>query len=719
VSIDLEVDAEGVARLWLGESGHAPPSLSPELLDELDRRVDEVEDGVAEGHIHAVVLLSRTPAAFLAGSDLRPLRGIASAHEATRYALGAQRVLRRVEELPVPTIAVVEGACLGGGFELALACAYRIASDSARTRLALPEVRTGLIPGFGGTVRLPRLVGLQTALEIIVTGRPVGPAEALRIGLVDEVVPAHSLHEAVERFARDRAAKVRIRGSGRRRVRRRLLEDTAPGRRLVFLRAARRLIPPSTPPAAAPRRALDAVAEGVALALDPAFRGEAKIFGELAVSPDAQALIHTQLLLHSTAPPAASDAPLEQAAVLGAGEVGSALAYLLARAGIQVRVKDRKRSTMAAGVQAARDRLAPELRPSKRRAEAAARAGGIAAATGFGGFGTADLVAVAVGDRAEASRRALREVEDHTRPECLFALTSPLISVASVQRALTTPERVVGFHLAEPVARFPLVEVVPGPDTDSGSLARALDLARRIGRTPVVVADRPGFLLPRLLGAYFAEALRLLDEGATVRQIDAALESAGFAAGPFHRMDAIGRDRSLRLLDSLTAQLDDRFRPAPVAGRLRGTRDGFYLYRNGRPITVNPTLPAGLADLGEAHAELIRDRVVLLLVNEGALALEEAVADPDAIDLTSVLGVGFPRLLGGGLHFAAGTGAPALLDRFARLARFGPRFAPAPLLHQIGSPEVAASGHPASRVLSYPPPINSLRIAPPEREETD
>jgi 3-hydroxyacyl-CoA dehydrogenase/enoyl-CoA hydratase/3-hydroxybutyryl-CoA epimerase len=269
------------------------------------------------------------------------------------------------------------------------------------------------------------------------------------------------------------------------------------------------------------------------------------------------------------------------------------------------------------------------------------------------------------------------------------------------------------------VARFPLVEVVPGPDTDSGSLARALDLARRIGRTPVVVADRPGFLLPRLLGAYFAEALRLLDEGATVRQIDAALESAGFAAGPFHRMDAIGRDRSLRLLDSLTAQLDDRFRPAPVAGRLRGTRDGFYLYRNGRPITVNPTLPAGLADLGEAHAELIRDRVVLLLVNEGALALEEAVADPDAIDLTSVLGVGFPRLLGGGLHFAAGTGAPALLDRFARLARFGPRFAPAPLLHQIGSPEVAASGHPASRVLSYPPPINSLRIAPPEREETD
>jgi 3-hydroxyacyl-CoA dehydrogenase/enoyl-CoA hydratase/3-hydroxybutyryl-CoA epimerase len=719
VLIDLEVDTEGVARVWLGEAGHAPPSLSPELLDELDRRVDGVEDGVAEGRIRAVVLRSRTAAAFVAGSELGPLRGIASAHDATRYALAAQLVLRRVEDLPVPTLAVVEGACLGGGFELALACAYRIASDSPRTRLALPEVRNGLIPGFGGTVRLPRLVGLQTALEMIVTGRAVEPAEALRVGLVDEVVPARSLDEAVERFARDRAERVRIRGGGRRRVPRRLLEDTAPGRRLVLLRAARRLIPPSTPDDAAPRRALETVAEGVALPLDRAFRREAKVFGQLAVSAEAQALIHTQLLLESTAPPAASAAPLEQAAVLGAGEVGSALAYLLARAGIQVRVKDRKRSAMAAGVQAARDRLAAEVRPAKRRAEAAARAGGIAAATGFGGFGTADLVAVAVGDRAELSRRALREVEDHTRPECLFALTSPLISVASIQRALATPERVVGFHLAEPVARFPLVEVVPGPDTDSAALGRALDLARRIGRTPVVVADRPGFLLPRLLGAYFGEALRLLDEGASVRQIDTALESAGFAAGPFRRMDMIGKERALRLLDSLAAQIDDRFQPAPVAGRLRGMRDGFYLYRNGRPITVNPALPAGLADLGEAHAELIRDRVLLLLVNEGALALEEAVADPDAIDLTSVLGVGFPRILGGGLHFAAGTGAPALLERFARLARFGPRFAPAPLLHQIGSPEGAPSGHPASRVLSYPPQITSPRPAPLEREETD
>jgi 3-hydroxyacyl-CoA dehydrogenase/enoyl-CoA hydratase/3-hydroxybutyryl-CoA epimerase len=719
VSIDLEVDGEGVARLWLGERGDPPVSLSPELLGELDLRVDEVEDEVAEGRIRAVVLRSRTPAAFVAGTDLRPLRGIASAHDATRHALAAQRVLRRVEDLSVPTIAVVEGACLGGGFELALACAYRIASDSPRTRFALPEVRHGLIPGFGGTVRLPRLVGVQTSLEIIVTSRPVAPVEALRIGLVDEVIPARALDEGVERFAHDRVEGVRIRGGGRRRVPRRLLEDTAPGRRLVFLRTARRLIPPSTPADAAPRRALEVIAEGVALPLDRAFRREAKVYGQLAVSADAQALIHTQLLLQSAAPPAASAAPLEQAAVLGAGEVGSALAYLLARAGIQVRVKDRQRAAMAAGVQAARDRLAPEQRPAKRRTEAAAGGGGITAATGFGGFGTLDLVTVAVGDRAELSRRALREVEDHTRPECLFALTSPLISVASVQRALSAPERVVGLHFAEPVARFPLVEVVPGPDTGSAAFARALDLARRVGRTPVVVADRPGFLLPRLLGAYFAEALRLLDDGATVRQIDAALESAGFAAGPFHRMDEIGKDRALRLLDSLAAQLDDRFRPAPVADRLRGTRDGFYLYRNARPVAVNPALPAGLADLGDAHAELIRDRVLLLLVNESALALEEGVADPDAIDLSAVLGVGFPRTLGGGLHFAAGTGGPALLDRFAFLAaRFGPRFAPAPLLHHIG-PDRATSGHSAPRVLSYPPPITSPRLAPPGREETD
>jgi 3-hydroxyacyl-CoA dehydrogenase/enoyl-CoA hydratase/3-hydroxybutyryl-CoA epimerase len=684
------LDEKGLARLWVGTPGQAPSALSSDLLAAIEDRIIEIEAGAADGRIQVVIVLTRPAGSFLGGSDLRPLRGLTRATDAAEYALSAQRVLRRLEDLTIPTVAAIEGACLGGGLELALACAFRVASDSPRTRLAFPEVRTGLIPGFGGTVRLPRLVGIPAALEMIVAGRPLGAPEAHRVGLVDAVLPADGFADVVERFARERAQKVKLRSGARRRVRRRMMEDTAPGRRLLFRRAARRMIPAATPPGAAPRRALESVAEGVALPLERAFRREAKVFGQLAVSAEAQALIHTQLLLHSTAPLAAPRAPLEQAAVLGAGEVGSAMAYLLARGQVQVRIKDRRRAAMVAGVEAARDRLARDARTGKRRTDTSIGST-IVAATGFGGFGTLDFIALAVGDDPETVRLALREAEEHTGPDCVFALTSPLVPVSIVQRATAAPARVLGFHLAEPISTFPLVEIVPGAETSSSSVARALDLARRIGRTPVVVADRPGFLLPRLIGAFFAEAIRLLDEGATIDHIDAAIVAAGFTIGPFRRMDAIGKNRALRTLDALALALGDRFAPAPVAELVRAARDGFYLYRNGRPLLPNPALPDGLPDLETEHRELIRDRIMMLVINEAALALDDGVAEPDAIDLVSVLGVGFPRSLGGVLHFAAGSGAAPLLDRFDRLAsRFGPRFAPAPPLYDLAA---SASGH--------------------------
>lgn len=676
---DLVLDETGVAHLWLGSANGSPVLLSTDLLATLDGHIDDLARSAGEGTLRAVVLRAR-PAGFIAGTDLRPLRGLTRAADATELALRAQHTLRRLESLTVPTIAVVDGACLGGGLELALACSYRIVSDSPRTRLGLPDVRTGLIPGYGGTVRLPRLVGIQSALELILTGRSVDASEALRIGLADQVISAQALDEEVAGFARDRVNQVRHRTGARRRVRRRLVEDTAPGRRLL-LRAARRLIPAGA--AAAPRRALDAIAGGVALPLDRAFQREAAIFGQLAVSAETQALIHTQLLLHSTARHPAPPAHFEEVAVLGAGEVGCTLAYLLARSRIQVRLKDQNRAALVTGARIARDRLAGRADAPDART--------IVPATGFGGFGTLDFAAFAVGDRAETVREALTEVQDHTSPGCVFALTSPLVTLAECYDSVSAPDRLVGFHLAEPVDNFPLVEIVEGERTSPASLSRALDLARRTGRTAVVASDRPGFLLPRLLGIFFAEAIRLLDDGATVTQVDAALEDAGFTLGPIRRIDTLGSERSLRRLDSLATSLGERFRPAPIAERIRGARDGFYLYRNGRPLTANPALPAGLPALTADQSELIRDRVTLLLLNEAALALEEEVASADAIDLASVLGVGFPRIRGGVLHFATGAGAP-LLERFELLAsRFGPRFTPAPLVHRLAS--TVESGH--------------------------
>ncbi|HEX2091776.1 MAG TPA: 3-hydroxyacyl-CoA dehydrogenase NAD-binding domain-containing protein, partial [Longimicrobiaceae bacterium] len=639
------------------------------------------------------------PGSFIAGVDLEEMRGVATAAEGAAHARRGQQVLRRLELLPVPTFALIEGACLGAGAELALACAYRLASLAPQTRIAFPEVQLGILPALGGTVRLPRLIGVREALELILSGREVGAEEAGALGIVDAAFPSERFEEETRRFVVERIRRGRLRTGARRGVGRRLLEDTAPGRRVIFARLRREAERRKGAPSAA-RRVLETVADGIALPLDRAFEREAEALGELIVTREARGLLHAFRLRQAAGSgrePSPPPAPrVERAAVLGAGRTGTGIAYLLAAHEIPVRVRDLRHQTLTGGIERLHALFTEAVREKRLdRREAAARAGTIAGTLGFGGFGTVDVVLEAVRDEEELKRSVLREVEEHVREDCILVSTTGMVPISRLQPAVERPERVVGMHFLPPVAWAPLVEVVRGENTAEETLAAAVALARRLGKTALVVGDGPGFLANRILAAYLGEALRLLEEGVPVERVDGAMTEFGMPMGPLRLADELGIGRVARLSEFLAAELGERFRPSPVlrlvAGGPRLKREpepGFYRYGEGREPVVSPRVAEalrGAAREGESGGEEMQSRMVLAMVNEAARALEDGIVGTAAeVDLAMLLAVGFPAFRGGLLYHADRRGLPQVAETLEEhAAKSGERFSPAPRLRRL------------------------------------
>jgi 3-hydroxyacyl-CoA dehydrogenase / enoyl-CoA hydratase / 3-hydroxybutyryl-CoA epimerase len=697
--LTLTIDEEGVAFLTFERSGGGSSLLTVRVLRRVDTLLAEAEAEIDAGRIRALVVRGGAPGSFLAGTDLAEVQALASAREATAKLAEGQQVLRRLERLPVPSVAAIDGPCLGSGLALALACAHRVAADAPYTLLGFPEIRVGIIPGFGATVRLPRLIGVQRSVDLVLSGRQVGADEARQLGLVDEVAPPEEMPERSRAAALAAGERGRGRG-GRRGVGMRVLEDTAPGRRLVFARAARRLVPRAPMPGVA-RRALEVLADGVSLPLERAFQRESEVLGEMVVSEAARGLLHASRLVRGAPPARPAPAGGEAAGVLGAGEEGSTLALLLASGGVPVRLKDRGRAAVVEGLRRAVSTVGLEGGELERVGT------NLAVATGFGGFGTLGVVVLAVGRDPDTLAAALAQAEDHTTERCVIACLSPALPMADVQARARHPARVVGLHLAPPAAHFALLEIVPGPATGPAALDACRALARRIGFGSVTVRDERATPAQRLLGLYLAEATRLLEEGATPALIDGTMEEFGMALGPLHRADAMGVRSAARLLDRLGPVLGDRARPAPLFERLAEAGSRFYRYERGRPVGPSTLLPRGVPEPGPAAVDLVRRRILLLLVAEGVRILEEGVVDtPAAVDLVSLQGLGFPRPRGGLLHHADRIGIPALVaDLQAHAARFGDRYAPPALLERLARegtglhPPARSSGHRPDGVL--------------------
>ncbi len=713
-AVRIDPGPENILYLTFDDPDRRVNLFTGAVLARLDQMLDEL---ARASEASAVIVRSVKPDCFLAGADLEATARIRTKAEGIAAARLGQRVFSKVETLRLPVIAAIDGACLGGGAEFALACHFRLFSDRRSTRFGFPEVRLGLLPAWGGTQRLPQLVGLRRAIGLILSGRPIDGEQALRMGLADEVYPAELFADQVLAFTRRVVAAQR----GPRRAEpklggwERLLERTRVGRAALFARAHEDLYARTRGLYPAPPMALNAIRIGVERGRRAGYAVEARSAGELLVSPATRHMIAVHFLKEAAAKAAgvadlAGGAPrVLDVGVIGAGVMGGGIAHAATRAEIQVRLRDVKHEAIAHALAEARSLYHREVEHGQMTpAEVERHLGLIATTLEMKGFRRADLVIEAVSEDQALKMQVLREIEAEVREDAIIASNTSSLSITDLAAALWRPSRAIGLHFFHPVDRMTLVEVVRGAQTEDWVVASAFDFVQRLGKTPLLVADRPGFLVNRLLTPYLNEACLLLEEGFTIDVVDRAMRNFGMPLGPLELLDEIGLDVALGAAERLQKAYGTPFSPllAALVGRGRlGRKSGLGFYRTtGSERRVDPEVqaiieslpaagvPAGAGAAAAAAAaaapELaanLQERLMLPMINEAARCLEEGVvAAPAAVDLGLVLGIGFPSFRGGILRHADALDVKTVVERMSLFAAEGQRrFEPAPLLIEM------------------------------------
>ena len=704
-SFRVEVE-DGVALCLLDVPGEPVNTLSRQIGAELEELLQALGRDAA---VKAIVIASGKKDGFVAGAKIDMIQGLKSAAEAEALSRDAQRGFDLLERSAKPVVAAIHGACLGGGLELALACQWRIATDDRKTQLGLPEVQLGLIPGAGGTQRLPRLIGIAAALDLILAGKSLQAKKAQKLGLVDEVVPAPLLLEVAKRRARElasgklhrpeRAAVVgQLRKGGLGALQKLVLEENALGRELLFHEAKKKLLAKTAGRYPAPERALEAVKHGYEKGMEKGLEREARLFGELAVSDVSKRLI--DIFFATTAlkkdsgvdDPSVKARPVERVGVLGGGLMGSGIAFVTVGAGLPVRVREKDDAAAARALAAVRGHLDEKVkRRSLTPLERAATMRLLTATTDWSGFEQLDLVIEAVFEDLGLKQEMVRAFEK-VNPHGIFASNTSSIPITKIAEASTRPQAVLGMHYFSPVQKMPLCEVIVTPMTAPDVIATAVAIGKKQGKTVIVVNDGPGFYTSRILTPYMNEAAEILIEGASVEEIDLALTSFGMPVGPITLLDEVGIDVGAKVAKILHGAFGDRMTP-PAAlekliadGRLgRKSKKGFYTYGEEKKKVVDATvydlLPGGRARKKVSRDE-IQERVVLQMVNEAIRCLGEGIlrSARDG-DIGAIFGLGFPPFLGGPFRYADAIGAKSLLERLERWHdKLGDRFEPAPLL---------------------------------------
>lgn len=652
-------------------------------------------DLASRRELTAAVVISGKHGGFIAGADIHQIKGVTDAGTGEQLAREGQRIFSLWAALPFPVVAALHGHCLGGGAEFALACHYRIATADAT--IGLPEVRLGILPGFGGSQRLPRLIPIEKALEIILTSRSVGAEEALTIGLIDRLAPAGGLLDEAIVLAREAALDASHLHAARKRrqrgLRRWLLEKNPVGRALLFSQARKRAEARSEGHYPAPPAVVEVVRRGLALPLEKGLELEAKELGRLIVTPVSKNLVHLFFLSQRPrkgSPVAAEPAKVARAAVLGAGVMGGGIAQLLAARGVPVILKDIRAEAVEAGMAQARAIFRRQMQkkfgsPTRVEMKVNESMQLITGATDYDDFADVDLVVEAVVEKMSAKQAVLAEVETCLDTAAVFASNTSALSVSELQAAARYPGRVAGMHFFNPVEQMPLVEIIRGKQTDDRTQATLFDTALRLGKIPIVVADRPGFLVNRLLVAYLNEACLLAGEGVEWRSLERQAKNFGLPMGPFRLIDEVGIPIAAEVGRTVcnafpwlpASPLLEKAAASDLQGKKGG--EGFYRYpADGKP-QPNPAI-GGKLDLtaGRQATEGDLRRLLLLMVNEACRCLDEAVvATPEDIDTGMVFGAGFPPFRGGLCRWADSEGLADIRRELAELAgRHGERFTP-------------------------------------------
>ena len=711
-TVVVEKDRDGSAFLKIDVPGQTHNMLSRRLLADLDAAFDAV---AAEHRLPLLVIRSGKPSGFLAGADLHSFLEIKDATEAEALSHQGQRLFDKLAALSMPTLAGIHGPCLGGGLELALACDYRLVLDNPKTQLGLPEVSLGLLPGWGGTQRLPRVVGLRRGLEMILEGKRLGAREALRWGLAD-VAPTNEAelrsqlaYLGIKAIAQ---GKRPLKGLPLRTWGQRFTESTALSRGLLFTateRILRNRVPDDMP---APAEALHAVRIGLKDGMEAGLAAERAAAGRLAVSSACRNLITVWLRgekarklpenLRGLAAP-----EVRNVGVVGSGIMGAGIAQLAAIRGARVVVREVNQTALDAGLKRIKDLFDKAVqRRVLSEGESNKRFAAVRGTTLWTGFDEVDVVVEAAVEDLDAKRAVFRELDSQTRPTAVLATNTSSLQVGSLEEGLAHPERVAGMHFFNPVHKMPLVEVVRAAATNECTLATLVQWAITLGKTPVVVRDSPGFVVNRILTPYLAEATLLIAEGMKIQEIDHVMKRFGMPMGPLELLDQIGLDVAAHVGKSMAPLLAERFGDNPAFEKMHangwlGQKSGRGFYRHrGRARTPNhlaenllrveaggegAAVSQGMPP--EIRAMEARDRLVLLMVNEAAMVLGEGLAESaEMINLAMVLGTGWAPHRGGPLRYADDRGLANVVEAMEALAaRHGRRFTPcAELKHRMG-----------------------------------
>ena len=693
-AFSLEVAPSGLASLVFDLPDKRVNVFTRSVLTELGELTENL---AARRDIRCLVLLSGKQSNFIAGADIEEIAGVTEPATAEEGARQGQRLFQAWSRLPFPTVAAVQGTCVGGGTELCLASTHILISDREDVRIGLPEVRIGIVPAWGGCSRLPRRTGLAAALDIIVGGKSVNGRRALKVGLADALIPDSTFLHGVRDFA-ESILEGRLPPRRRVALQRLLLDGNPVGRNVVLSQARRQVLKRTSGHYPAALRAIEVVEVGMREGLEAGLRAEVRATGELAVSPLCKNLIHVFKLMEAAKRQAAVEAtstpPVNEVAVLGAGVMGGGIAQILAhRAGIPVRLKDIGATPLATGMAHAqalfrklvgRGRLTPP--------EAAEKMNLLLPCLDYSGFERVDFVVEAIVEDLTVKQRVFSEVAGEVGPDVVLASNTSSLPIEEIGRHTTRPDRVVGMHFFNPVHKMPLVEVIAAPQTSDRAAQTVIELCRRLGKIPVVVGDGPGFLVNRILGFYMNEALWLLDEGHAIEEIDGAMTDWGMPMGPLALIDAVGIDVADKVSHILAAAFGERLvSPAWVEKMALQDRlgvktgSGFYLYDGQERTKPNPeayrALNPATSRRGPEPSRLV-DRMVLPMVNEAARCLEEKIAQsPADVDLAMIMGTGFPPFRGGLCRWADEVGIDQLATTLEQLAeRVGERFRPSAAL---------------------------------------
>jgi 3-hydroxyacyl-CoA dehydrogenase / enoyl-CoA hydratase / 3-hydroxybutyryl-CoA epimerase len=722
-ALSVEV-TDGIAIITFDLPNESVNKLNRAVKDEFVALVSRLERDTT---VQAAVFISGKPDVWIAGADIEEFLALKTATDAERLSRDGQMLLDSVEHLRIPIIAAIHGACLGGGLETALACRYRIASDHPKTVLGLPEVQLGLIPGAGGTQRLPRKIGLTNALDLILTGKNVRAKKALQLGLIDELVHPSILRSVAVQRARE-VAEGRRKSEGHSGGFKGLLLDSNPAGRSVVLRKAReQTLAKSRGHYPALIAAIDVIAAGYEKGMAHGFREESRRFGELATTDVSRQLIFlffaaNELKKDPGVDPAqypdlpVSDfdpLPVEKIAIIGAGFMGAGIATVAVQHGSLVRLKDADHARVAKGYAAVRDILKERLTKKQiTRIQYSDYMALIGGTVDYSGFGNVDLVIEAVFEDLAVKHQVLRETEASIRSTAIFATNTSTIPIGQIAQASVRPERVIGMHFFSPVEKMPLLEVITTPDTYPQVTATVVAYGKKLGKTVIVVSDGPGFYANRILAPYINEAGILLDQGVAVDIIDKALTDFGFPVGPITLIDEVGLDVATKAGKIMGDAFPDRLQPAKsiqavvAAGRYgRKSKKGFYLYdKDGKKgevdpsvygiflssgsIPVAPSLTTSEAEgssIPEMPAVQIQQRTVLAMLNEAARCLSDGIIhSPRDGDVGAVFGIGFPPFRGGPFRYMDSLGVKIVVQRLEDLnARFPGRFEPADTLLEM------------------------------------